>query len=360
MFEADTGRYTITVTALAAAIALPAVFGTLYATAFRLEEDRNISSIPAGQMWVSGAELGTAELVQRTVTVLAGVPGLPDPISIDYLDNAYLSQANAHGASGLWGIREAADLYTLLGAAPDDEATETLNSGGLIVWDKAGGELITVSADGAETPTPIAAMVSLDDLNIDVDPSIKNNLAGVILTSTAESLGTLVNRNMAAIYVNVSEDLQMQASERVVSAGITPKAIAFNTPPQPLTFPPEWVVTMAGVALALFVMVWAIFSSQAKHLRSYATRMLAIGLDHRWSLSVLTLQALMVVATGLMGGLLAGISAIALFSHFAAEGALTLEIPWNYLAPVAAGTVTATILASLLALTRLRPQHTHN
>lgn len=360
MFEADTARYTLTATALAAAIALPAVFGTLYATAFRLEEDRNISSIPAGQMWVSGAELGTAELVRRTVTELASIPGLPDPISIDYLDSAYLSQANSHGASGIWGVREAADLYALLGADPNDQATATLNAGGLVIWDQAGGDLITVSADGSETPTPIAAAISLDDLNIDVDPSIENSLAGVMLTSTAESLDTPVNRDMAAIYVDVSEDLQMEAAGRVVSAGITPRALAYNTPPQPLTFPPEWAVTMTGVALALFAMVWAIFSTQAKHLRSYATRMLAIGLDHRWSLSVLTLQALLVVATGLIGGLLAGITAIALFSHFAAEGALTLEIPWNYLAPVTAGTVTATVLASLLALTRLRPQHAHN
>lgn len=360
MFEADTARYTLTTTALAAAIALPAVFGTLYATAFRLEEDRNISSIPAGQMWVSGAELGTAELVLRTVTELASIPGLPDPISIDYLNGAYLSQASAHGASGIWGVREAVDLYTLLGADSNDEATATLNAGGLVVWDQAGGDLITVSANGNETPTSIAATISLDELNIDVDPSIKNNLAGVILTSTAESRDIPVNRNMAAIYVDVSEDLQKQAARRVVSAGITPKAIAYNTPPQPLTFPPDWVVTMTGVALALFVMVWAVFSTQAKHLRSYATRMLAIGLEQRWSLSVLTLQALMVVATGLIGGLLAGITAIALFSHFAAEGALTLEIPWNYLAPVAAGTVTATVLASLLALSRLRPQQTHN
>lgn len=356
MLEADPARHTLAATALAAAIALPAVFGTLYATSFRLEEDRNQASIPPGQIWVSAAELGSPELVQRTVTELEDVDGLGDPIHIDSPD-VYLSQSNSHGATGLWSIRTPEDLYSVLGSEPIDAATAMLNSGGIVVWDKAGGDLIKITADGTEEPTSITGIISLDDLGINIDPSIQMALAGAMLTSTAESIGAPVTPNWTAIYVDVPEAAQTQASNHAISAGITPKAVAYTTPPQPLTFPPRWHIAMIGVAAALFVMVWAVFSSQATHLRAYATRMLAIGLDETWSLRVLTHQALLTVIAGLLGGLLAGVLAVALFSRYAADGALTLEIPWTYLTPVTAATLMVTVLASLLSFSHLRPRY---
>lgn len=355
MFEADPARYTLTATALAAAIALPTVFGTLYATSFRAEEQQNLSSVPAGQVWVSGSELGSRELVQRTVDELSEVEGFGEPIRIDYVE-ASLTQDDAHFVNGVWGIRKAADLFSLLGIEPDEQVASMLDAGGIIVWDKAGGELVTPTGEFTEAPTAIAGVVSLDDLDVEVDPVIASTLAGVILTSTAETLGVPVEPDMAAIYTDISASSQQEASALILSQGITPKAIVYNTPPQPLEFPATWIVILVGVAASLFVMVWIVFSSQARHLRSYAARMLAVGLGQEWAIRVLGVQSIVVIVTGLLGGSIVGTAAIALFTQFATKGSLPVEIPWQYLAGMGAGIAALAAAASLLSLSGLRPR----
>lgn len=84
--------------------------------------------------------------------------------------------------------------------------------------------------------------------------------------------------------------------------------------------------------------------------------MLAVGLGREWAISVLGIQSIVVIVTGLLGGLAAGTTAIALFIRSASKGSFAVEIPWGYLAGMGAGTAAAAVVASLLSLSGLRPQ----
>ncbi|QXT63014.1 ABC transporter permease [Tessaracoccus palaemonis] len=356
MMEADRARYSWAVIALAVTVAVPTVFATLYATSFRLEEERNTPSIPSGQLWIQGAGLGSPELVERAAAVVAEDPGLARPIVLDAVDGA-ASAANSAGAFGIWGLHDPGDLTRLLGWPPASAVEEALASGALVTWGDAGRGLVTYGADGLEETAVPTAVIALDsDLGLAVDPAILQMVAGAMLSSAALDLGGTVTTGTDVVFTDVTVEQQQQAVDGVTAAGITAKAVAYTTPPMPLTFPGEWIVALAGLIAAMLVLVWAVLSGQARQLRDYAARMLAVGLEPRWSWGVLAVQSALVLLTGLVGGLVAGLLAIGIFARFAVGGALTLTIPWAFIGGAVAGATLAAVVASVLALRRLRPQ----
>lgn len=348
LIEADRARYSGAVVALAFSLAVPTILATLYATQWRAEDERNVSTVPAGQIHVSTGYLLDAEKVRSVVAELHSATDLPDPVMIGQAESLYLRSPNQFGAFGLWVVRDVKQLETVLGQAWTQRAGDVLNAGGVVSWAGAAPPLVD-DARGVELPTGPAT-------TLDVDPAIASSVGGAILAETARGLGIPVLADQLAVYTGVTDAAREGALAAVQAAGFTSKAIQYHTEPTPTEFPSIWGVALSGLLLAMFSILWLVLHGQAKHLREYAARLLAVGLDQRWSRRVLAVASLTVAATGVVTGMLTGVVVIGVFAKYATRGWYTLVIPYQYVALVVGAVAIFTALSIHLGLRSLQAQ----
>ena len=115
-------------------------------------------------------------------------------------------------------------------------------------------------------------------------------------------------------------------------------------------------MALVGLLLAMFSILWLVLHGQAKHLREYAARLLAVGLDQRWSRRVLAIASLTVAATGVVTGMLTGVVVIGVFAKYASRGWYTLVIPYQYVALVVGAVALFTAMSIHLGLRSLQVQ----
>lgn len=341
LVESDWIRYSGAVVALACVITIPTVSVTLYATQFRLEETRNVATVPINQLWVNGASLGGVAPVDRAVAALKGVPDLNEPIRFGMAE-AYFVQGTDGGAKALWVFDQISDVETLFGDAWTHAATQTLGAKGVVTWAGAGPQI------GLESE-----MLSPEHFG-----SIETGIfgaAGVILGSTAQELGIPYESQSNAVYTDVTDETRDVAISTMVANGISARAIEYHTPPPPLEFPPIWGIISTGLISGGFILIWLTLRSQASHLRGYASRLLAIGIDLRTSLRVFGVQSFCILLIGTFSGFGCGLAAIAIFANVAFNGELSIVIPWSYIGLVFASALAATVLAATFSLRALRP-----
>lgn len=113
-------------------------------------------------------------------------------------------------------------------------------------------------------------------------------------------------------------------------------------------------VGLGGLLLAMFLILWLVLHGQARHLREYASRLLSVGLDQRWSRRVLINASVGVTFTGVGVGLLTGLGVIGVFAKYATQGWYSLTIPYQYLAFVVVAVLLFAALSIHLGLWSLR------
>lgn len=122
-------------------------------------------------------------------------------------------------------------------------------------------------------------------------------------------------------------------------------------PPAPPDLPTNAYVFLAGLVLGGFAVLLLVIRGQARRLRTYSSRLVAIGLGPRWTLSVLGIQAAVIVGVGPLAGVSAGILGVEITSdNYAATDVLVLPIALACVAIiVAAGLATAMAVRALTA-----------
>ena len=231
LIESDRARYSGAVVALAFSLAVPTILATLYATQWHAEDERNVSTVPAGQVHVSTGYLLDADTVRSVVAELHSATDLPDPVMIGRAESVYLRSPNQFGAFGLWVVQDASELETVLGQAWTQPAGDVLNAGGVVSWAGAAPPLVD-DARGVELPTGPAT-------TLDVDPGIASSAGGAILAQTARGLGIPVLADQLAVYNGVTDAARQEALAAVQAAGFTSKAVQYHTEPTPTEFPPH-------------------------------------------------------------------------------------------------------------------------
>lgn len=352
LVESDRARHALAATTLACCISVPTAAATLRATEQRTEEAQNIARVPEGQLWVDSGN-STPQIALRVSDIVASTPGTERPAHLGIMTEPRFAVPGKGGAFGVLVLPTIDDLRAVTPDPPAD-AVNTLRQGGVIDWSGADApqHFVTQTRDGLKRLTS-----ELPTTTLPVDPSYQSAFAGAILQSTANRLKLPVQPDSLLVFSDLDEATIRAAVNRVTAEGINPKLVAYHVTPLRIKPPPEWYLATVGVALTGFGLLWAVQRGQARHLRDYAARLLAIGLHRGWSLRVLLVQALQSLLLGLLVGLPAGAIPIALVSANTPLG-LVLDIPTGFIGTTIGLSLAAALAAVLLSLRALRPQAT--
>lgn len=138
----------------------------------------------------------------------------------------------------------------------------------------------------------------------------------------------------------------MQAA---VDAGYDSEFVQYTVPPPEPQLPTNAYVFLAGLVLGGFAILLVVIKGQATRLRMYSSRLVAIGLGPRWTLSVLGIQAAVVIGVALLAGAAAGILGVKITSD---NYAVTV-VPVLPIALACGATILAAGLATALAVRAL-------
>lgn len=353
LMEHDRARYAVAVTALATCIGLPTAVATFVATETRTETAKNVSQVPDGQVVVDVADSNptTAAAVRDLVT---SVPGVANPVRVSTIFSTTktirFARDGEHGAFGIWVVASSDDLEAILGGPLAGSARKALETGGVVDWSGATGtQQISIQANG-EAPR---LTESLPTAHIKVNESSEFAAAGAMLETTADAL-ELPSQPSKFVFTGLEDDTIRTAVNIVTAAGYAARYVAFHVTPPPTKPTSEWYAAAGGLTLAGFLVLWFVLRGQARHLREYAARLLALGLQTGWSAKVLLLQAALTVVAGLLLGLAAGAVPVALFATTAFDG-IILDIPATYVAVTVVTSLSAAALGSVTSLWALRP-----
>jgi len=147
-----------------------------------------------------------------------------------------------------------------------------------------------------------------------------------------------------------------RAVRAVTAAGYSPDFVRFHVVPDHVDPPAEWYVALTALALLAFLFLWLVMRSQARSLRTYSARLLAVGLSRRWIARVLLAQAAVVVGTGAVAALLAGGLPIAIFA--ASTRGVLLDVPVGIITAATGLFVVAAAASTVSALATLRATQT--
>lgn len=324
IMRASLVRQGVAAAVIAACVAVPIGLGTQLASKQANDSAFTFSTVPTGQMWVERASaVGDVDGIARAI---ANIPGMPAPVTVRALSGPAQASGAAgpaarflHAASGGTGtltLDDPADLRRLIGSDLPNEAESVLRAGGVIDFSAArGSQRFVVVANGGERQltTPV-----LPTLKAHVAPAFSTQFSGAVLTSTAEKLGLPVSSPVKYLYPSVTTAQIRSAVTASVDAGYDSEFVHYHVPPPAPTLPAAAWVFFTGLALGGFVVLLLVVTDQARRLRDYSERLVAIGLRPGWTRGVLAVQAAVIVGVGLVTGVVGGVLSLrAIAGHYA-------------------------------------------
>jgi len=351
LMTADIGRQAVAVAVVACCLALPICVGTQLASKKANDASFSFSVVPVGQIWIQSGDSGDGGDIEGVGQAVSSVPGITTPVVLRDMNYAktyaksdsaaVFSRTPTSGNSNftIMVLDDAGDLGQLVGDQLPDDAEAVLNEGGVLDFTNAVGDqkLVVNSASGKR----LFVTPALPTLKVSLDAQFSKSFGGAILRRTAREQGLPVNSPSRIIYPEATPRQIEAAAAAAVDAGYDSQFVQYSVAPPEPVLPTNAYVFLAGLVLGGFAVLLYVVRGQARRLREYSSRLVAIGLGPRWSLSVLSIQAAVTIGVGLLAGISAGILGVRVTSaNYAVTDVPTLPIT------IACG---ATVLAAGLA-----------
>ena len=348
-------RQGIAVMVIAGCIAVPMSVGTQLVTKKLSDSSFTFSLVPKNQIWIektgdSGDVLGAARAVATVPGISRAIPvrSLAGPADADGAAGAVARFAqSATGNMAIMVLDSEIDAKNIFGTIVTAKAETTLADGGVLNFlNTTGSQKIAVYESGGirSTVTP-----EIETLKIDVSKGYKEQFAGVILTKTARELLLPVSEPVTYIHTGVDESEITQAVAATIDSGYDSEFVHYFVPPPVLPLPTAAYMFFSGLILGGFFVLFLVVDDQARRLRSYSSRLVAIGLRPSWTLSILGLQSGLVVLLGMIIGFGSGLIGLAVISnHY-----VVTVVPTTAIAAASIGVLLAAAIATIMASRRL-------
>ncbi|MBF4575189.1 hypothetical protein [Frondihabitans sp. VKM Ac-2883] len=236
----------------------------------------------------------------------------------------------------------ASDITKIIPRGLPSTAETVLATGGVLDFSgSAAQQSFSVYANGGlrSKTTP-----KLNTLDVGVSRAVSTQFSGAVTTKTAQQLGLPISSPSKFIYTDVSSATIQKAVAAAVAGGYDSDFVHYFVAPPAPVLPAATYVFFVGLLLGAFLVLYLVIDDQGKRLRGYNTRLVAIGLNRRWSRSILTIQTL-VVALGIVAGLIAGrLGIFVISSHYDAT-----TVPVTPAALACFGVIIAAGIATTLA-----------
>lgn len=349
LMQRDHARQAVAVVVVAFCLAAPILTATQLVSQKASDASFSYSRVPQGEVWVQST--GAVGDVRGVARLVSRVPGMGAPIVVrgssyaaDPRDKnsaaAFFSRTPETGrfSTGLMIVRSADQVRRLVGDTLPREATPTLESGGVLDFTGAEGaqQIVVDSAAGKR----LLVTPPLPTLKVALGRQLSSQFGGALLLSTARELGLPVNAPSKFIYTGTSMALIESAVQAAVDGGYDSEFVQYSVPPPPPKLPLYAYAFVGALMCAGLAVLLVIINGQARRLRSYTARLVAIGLSPSWPISILCLQAGVLVGVALGIGVLAGIGGVLVVSAKYS----VLEIPTI---PIAVASLIAVIGAGM-------------
>lgn len=244
----------------------------------------------------------------------------------------------------------------IIGHRLDPAQRRILAGGGLLVWADATDPPAGASAirlrlkDGQKllgrTPEMPATVVDVPLVEWRVGTD------GIMLSSTARALRLPAEETGPQI-ISGASDAQAKAIQAAVSrAGQDAQMARIYTPPAPAVPAPALVATAIGLAFLVLAGVLVATRAQTRTLRSYLSRLMAIGVSPKWARHVLLLQYGSIAATSTLLSLVIALPPTAILAI--RVSGFAFAVPWSQLSTLLAAVYLAVVLAALWSTLSLR------
>lgn len=354
LMRGDLGRQAAAVIVVGACIAIPVCVATQLVSTQLSDATFTYSRIPAGQIWVQST--GTTGDATGAVKAVSTVPNIGPPVVVRSLQSAPSTPGGgtytlfgrvASGGTDIMVLDSADQLERLFGTAAPTDATTVLDAGGVLDFTSVPGDqqLVTFAADGStQQESPV-----LRTVKVSLPRQYTEQFAGAILSATATQLRIPVSDPTKYIYPHSDTALIASAVQAAIDAGYDNEFIQYAVPPPTPKLPATAYVFLAGLVLGGFAVLLTVIRGQARRLRTYSARLVALGLSPRWTLSVLGIQAAVTVGVGLLAGVTAGVAGIKITSGVY----VVTAVPVLPVALACSATVLAAAVATALAVRAL-------
>lgn len=280
--------------------------------------------------------------------VVRGTSYSNDPGDKDSAAAFFLKQS-ASGSSNMtmMVIDSAEKIRRLLGDGLPANAEKVLDSGGVLDFTNAKGDqkfVVTSDAGKRLFVTPV-----LPKLKVSLNRQFRASFGGAVLTSTAKRLKHPINGPNKHFFTDVPQQVIGDAVQAAVDHGYDSDFVQYAVPPPPPQLPANAYVFLADLVLGGFAVLLLVIRGQARRLRTYSSRLVAIGLGPRWTLSVLGIQAAAIVGVGLVVGIAGGVLGVGVTS----DRYVVLDVPVLPITLACGATIVAAALATALAVRAL-------
>lgn len=364
LMTVDIGRQAAAVAVIGCCLALPITVGTQLASKKASDASYSYSIVPVGQIWVQSGDSGSGGDIEGVAQAVSEVPGIGAPVvlrDVSYAvgppqkgDSAAMfskTPTSGNSNSTIMVLDDAGDLGRLVGDQLPDDAVAVLDDGGVLDFTNVVGDQKLV-VNSATSGKRLFVTPALRTLKVSLDAQFSKSFGGAILRSTARELKLPVKPPARIIYTDATPTLIEEAATAAVDAGYDSQFVQYSVPPPEPVLPTNAYVFLTGLVLGGFAVLLYVVRGQAKRLRDYSSRLVAIGLGPRWSLSVLGIQAALTIGVGLLAGISAGLLGVQVTSaNYAVTSVPTLPITIACGATVLAAALATTIAARALTAT---------
>jgi len=313
---------------------------------------------------VQSGNSGSGGDIEGVAQAVSEVPGIGAPVVLRDMsyavgppqkgDSAAMfskTPTSGNSNSTIMVLDDAGDLGRLAGDQLPDDAEAVLDDGGVLDFTNAVGDQKLV-VNSATSGKRLVVTPALRTLKVSLDAQFSKSFGGAILRSTARELKLPVKPPARIIYTDATPTLIEEAATAAVDAGYDSQFVQYSVPPPEPVLPTNAYVFLTGLVLGGFAVLLYVVRGQAKRLRDHSSRLVAIGLGPRWSLSVLGIQAALTIGVGLLAGISAGLLGVQVTSaNYAVTSVPTLPITIACGATVLAAALATTIAARALTAT---------
>ncbi len=353
LMQADLRKQSLAVAVIGCCIALPVLVGTQLASKQASDATFTFSRIPANQIWVqSDSDIGDVSGVAQAIEK---VPGIGSPAVLRGLRSnddklgTFFAKSPDSGRSSLnvMVVDTADQVRRIVGDDLPTDAETVLDAGGVLDFTRTTGDQrfeVISSAGKRVLTTP-----TLPTLRVSLPIELSANFGGAVLLSTAERLELPVSEPKRYVYPDVSQSVIGDAAQTAVEAGYDSDFVQYAVDPPPPELPANAYAFLAALVLGGFAILVNVIRGQARRLRGYLARLVAIGLGTRWTLSVLAIQAALIVGVGLLSGVTAGVLGVKITS----DNYVVTVVPVLPISLACAATILAACLATATAVRAL-------